>query len=188
MSKDPAPDVLEIEQAKRNAAVAKARAQTTANALKQRLSPKTLAADAKETVLEKTGAVGDAARKRPGAVGAAAGVATLILFRKPVGRLLRLVVSSKAREARRERKEEAQRAKWEKQAAKVARKDEKRKAKEERAAAKELARDPERQQRVAEIKADSDKHAQPSMRAGLPEDVTHNATASGARTTSAKQE
>ncbi|HZG47230.1 MAG TPA: hypothetical protein VEZ41_13355, partial [Allosphingosinicella sp.] len=74
------------------------------------------------------------------------------------------------------------------QAAKVARKDEKRKAKEERAAAKELARDPERQQRVAEIKADSDKHAQPSMRAGLPEDVTHNATASGARTTSAKQE
>ena len=188
MSNGPAPDVVEIEQAKRNAAVAKARAQTTANALKQRLSPKTLAADAKETVRERTGAVGDAARQRPGAVGAAAGVAALILFRKPVGRLLRLAVSSKARQERRDRKDAAQEAKWEKKAAKIARKEEKRTAKEERRAEKELARDPERQQRVAEIRADSDKHAQPSMRAGLPEDVTHNASASGARTSSAKQE
>lgn len=188
MSKGPAPDVVEIEQAKRNAAVAKARVQTTANALKQRLSPKTLAADAAETVRERTGAVGDAARQRPAAVGAAAGVATLILFRKPVGRLLRLAFSSKARAARRDRKEAAQHAKWEKKAAKEARKDDKRRSKEERAAQKEAARDPERQQRMAEIHADADKHAQPSMRAGLPGEVTHDTAATRAGATSAKQE
>jgi hypothetical protein len=188
MSKGPAPDVLEIEQAKRNAAVAKDRVQTTANALKQRLAPKALAADAAETVREKTGAVGDAARKRPAAAGAAAGVAALILFRKPVGRLLRLVVSRKAREQRRERKEAAQEAKWEKRAAKVARKEDKRRAKEARAEEKTLRRDPERQQRAAEISADSDKHAQPSMRAGVPEDETSRAAAGGAGATSAKQE
>jgi hypothetical protein len=89
----PQPDVVEIEQAKRNAAVARARVQTTVGALKQRLNPRNIAADAKEKVRERTGAItgkaSDAARKRPVAAGTAAGIATLIVFRKPVKKLAR---------------------------------------------------------------------------------------------------
>lgn len=81
----------DIEQAKRNAAIARARVQTTVGALKQRLSPRTIAAEARTKVRTTTGAIGgkasEAARQRPVATGAAAGLAALIVFRKPVKRL-----------------------------------------------------------------------------------------------------
>jgi len=105
----PAADVVDIEQAKRNAAVARARVQTTVGALKERVSPGNIVAGAKERVREKTDAIGSAAQRRPVAAGTVAGVAGLILFRKPVKRVLkRLFVrseKSKARKlARQERK------------------------------------------------------------------------------------
>jgi len=103
--RQPAPDVVEIEQAKRNAAVAKARMQTTVGALKQRLNPRTIAADAVENVKEKTNRAGDMARARPGAASAVASVAALILFRKPVGKLAKRLFSRTAREERRNRKD-----------------------------------------------------------------------------------
>lgn len=77
-------DIAGIEQAKRDAAIARARIQTTAGALKQRLSPKSLMAGAVGAVRAKTAAVGVAARKRPVALTLAAGIAALILFGKPV--------------------------------------------------------------------------------------------------------
>ena len=124
MSK-PSPDVAEIEQAKRNAAVAKERVQSTAGALKQRLNPKNLAADAVETVKGKTAAVGDrasdVARQRPGAVSAAAGVATLIIFRKPLKKLARRLFSRTDKAERRERKEAKRAAKRDAKAAKASR-------------------------------------------------------------------
>ncbi len=85
----PAPDVVDIEQAKRNAAVARARVQTTVGALKERVSPGNIVAGAKERVREKTDAIGSAAQRRPVATGAAAGVAALVLFRKPVTRVVK---------------------------------------------------------------------------------------------------
>lgn len=116
MNKSKTPqDVVEIEQAKRNAAVAKARVQTTAGALKERLSPGNLAASAKERVREKTDAIGTAAQRRPVATGAAAGVATLIVFRKPVTRLVKRLFG---RSDRRPEREERKRLKREAKAAK----------------------------------------------------------------------
>lgn len=80
-----------IEQAKRNAANARARIETTVGALKQRLSPSNLASEAKDKVRETTSAIGDrasdAVRKRPIAASAAASVAALILLRKPIGKV-----------------------------------------------------------------------------------------------------
>jgi hypothetical protein len=123
--KGPSPDVVEIEQAKRNAAVARSRVQSTAGALKQRLNPRNLAADAVETVKGKTAAVGDkasdAARKRPGAATAAAAVAALIVFRKPVKKLARRLFSSTDKAERRERKEAKRALKRQAKAAKAAR-------------------------------------------------------------------
>jgi hypothetical protein len=125
MSKGPAPDVLEIEQAKRNAAVAKERVQSTAGALKQRLNPKNLAADAVDTVREKTAAVGDrasdVARRRPAVVTAAAGLATLIIFRKPVKKIGRRLFSRSYKAELRERKEAKRVAKRDAKAARKAR-------------------------------------------------------------------
>jgi hypothetical protein len=98
----------DIEQAKRNAARARARMQTTVGALKQRLNPRTIAADAKERVRETTGAIGERAsgvvKQRPAATSAAAGVATLIVFRKPVGRLVKRLFGHEARQKRASRK------------------------------------------------------------------------------------
>lgn len=142
-NKGPAPDVVEIEQAKRNAAAAKARVQGTAGALKQRLHPRTLAADAAGTVKERTNVIGEQARQRPGAASAIAGVATLILFRKPLGKLAKRLFSRKGKDARRARRDE-RRAR--KEAARLD-KEEKRLVKERRrtdkATAKMAARRPE---------------------------------------------
>jgi len=129
-------DDADIEQAKRNAAAAKARMQTTVGALKQRLNPKTIAADAVENVKEKTGAIGerasDVARRRPVATGAAAGLAALIVFRKPVGKLVRRLFGRKAKEERRGRKD-ARRTDLEvRRAEKAARRDAKLRAREAR--------------------------------------------------------
>lgn len=124
MSKEPA-DVAEIEQAKRNAAMAKTRVQTTAGALKQRLNPRNLAADAVETVKEKTGVIGNhangVAQRRPGALTAAAGVATLIIFRKPLKKIGRRLFSRTARQERRDQKAEKRAARQERRDAKMSR-------------------------------------------------------------------
>lgn len=86
-------DAADIEQAKRNASVARARVQTTVGALKERLNPRNIANDAKERVREKTGAITERAttvvQRRPMAASAAAGVATLVILRKPVKKLAR---------------------------------------------------------------------------------------------------
>jgi hypothetical protein len=125
MSKQPAPDVVEIEQAKRNAEIARDRVQTSVGALKQRLHPRTIASDAAEKVKERTGAIGDQARRRPGAAAAAAGVATLIVFRKPLKKIGRRLFSRKAKDERRARKEAARLDKDEKRIAKERRREEK---------------------------------------------------------------
>lgn len=102
MSRETAAD---IEQAKRNAALARARMQTTLGALKHRASPKVIAADAAQSVKAKAAALGDTARQRPTIAGAAVGAAVLLLFRKPVGRALKRLVSRRARLERREYQE-----------------------------------------------------------------------------------
>jgi hypothetical protein len=122
----PSPSASEIEQAKRNTAVARARVQTSVGALKERLHPKALAADAAETVRAKTSAVGDRARQRPVAAGAVAGVAALILFRKPLGKVLRRLFSRSDRLARRQQKEALQADRERRRAEKEARRAEKR--------------------------------------------------------------
>ncbi len=138
-------DAADIEQAKRNATVAKARMQTTVGALKQRLNPKTIAADAAENVKGRTAAIGDAARKRPAAASAAAGLAALIVFRKPVGKLVRGLFSRKAKAERRERKEAKQVEKdWRR-----AEKDKKREEKELARRARRVMRDPDERERVS---------------------------------------
>lgn len=80
--------IADIEQARRNTAVARARMQSTLGALKYRLSPATIAADTKRKVLDTSGAIGARASKvvnqHPVATTGAAGVAALILFRKPI--------------------------------------------------------------------------------------------------------
>jgi hypothetical protein len=121
----PSPDVIEIEQAKRNATIARSRVQSTAGALKQRLNPRNLAADAVESVKGKTAAVGEqaseAARKRPGVAKAAAAVAALIIFRKPVKKLGRRLFSRTDKAERRARKEAKRALKRDRKAAKAAR-------------------------------------------------------------------
>lgn len=120
-------DAAEIEQAKRNAAIARDRVQTTAGALKQRLNPRNLASDAVETVKEKTGVIGSrangAAQKRPGALTAAAGVAALIVFRKPLKKIGRRLFSSTARQERRDHKAEKRAAKLARREAKLSRRE-----------------------------------------------------------------
>jgi hypothetical protein len=119
----PSPDVIEIEQAKRNATVARSRVQSTAGALKQRLNPRNLAADAVESVKGKTAAVGDkaseAARRRPGAATAAAAIAALIVFRKPVKKLGRRLFGRTDKAERRARKEAKRASKREAKSAKA---------------------------------------------------------------------
>jgi hypothetical protein len=135
----PSPTASDIEQAKRNTAVARARVQTTAGALKQRLNPKALAADAAQTVRSKTGAVGDKASKRPAATAAVAGAAALFLFRKPVGKVLRRMFSRRARLERHEYKYRLQ-----------ADRDRRRAEKEARRAEKEARRAEKEAQRAAD--------------------------------------
>ncbi|HEY0114776.1 MAG TPA: DUF3618 domain-containing protein [Allosphingosinicella sp.] len=117
----------DIEQAKRNAAVARSRVQTTVGALKQRLSPSNIAAEAKTKVKERTdaitGAAGDVAKRRPVATGTAAGLATLIVFRKPVGRLAKRLFGRKDKAERVRLKAERARLKAERKAERRAGKD-----------------------------------------------------------------
>ncbi len=84
-------DLAELEQARRNKALAKARVQSTTGALKERLKPANLVASAVGGVRQKTqaasGKVAGTMRKRPAATTVAAGIAALILFRKPLKKL-----------------------------------------------------------------------------------------------------
>lgn len=141
MSRGMPSSARDIEQAKRNAAVARARVQTSLTAVKERLHPKALAANAAQTVKSKTGAIGETARKRPLAAGAAAGVAALVLFRKPIGKSLRRLFSRRARLERHEYKERLRVDRERRRAEKEARRAEK----EARRAAKQAERDPETQ-------------------------------------------
>lgn len=166
-------DAADIEQAKRNATVAKARVQTTVGALKQRLNPKTIAADAVENVKGKTGAVGEVARKRPAAASAAAGVAALILLRKPLGKIARRLFSRKAKEERQRRKEEKQfELDW--------RRAEKAKRRDDKLRQRELRKE-------AKIRASEEPEEDGLIRAGAPEDLT-SLPAHRVAAVSAKQE
>ena len=136
----PSPTASEIEQAKRNTAVAKARVQTSAGALKERLQPKALVADAKQTVRSGAGKAADAAGKRPAVAGVAAGVAALILFRKPVKKILRRLFSRSDRLVRRQHKEALRLDRDRRRAAKEARRAEKRARREAAARPDEVAR------------------------------------------------
>lgn len=84
-------DLAALEQARRNSARAKARVQSTAGALKERLKPANLAASAVDGVRRKTGVasskVTGTMRKRPAASTVAASLAALLLFRKPLKKL-----------------------------------------------------------------------------------------------------
>lgn len=86
-----AEDLAALEQARRNSALAKARVQSSATALKERLKPANLAASAMGGVRRKSGLVGSKVsgtmRKRPAATTVAAGIAALVLFRRPLKKL-----------------------------------------------------------------------------------------------------
>lgn len=92
MSKQTEP-AADIEQAKREAAAARARVDTTVGALKYKLNPRTIAAGALDNVRGKTDEITDrateAAHQRPAAAGAAVGAVALFLFRKPVVRTVK---------------------------------------------------------------------------------------------------
>jgi hypothetical protein len=89
---------------------AKARLQSTASALKQRLSPSNLAHQARDKVRETTSAVAaratDAVKSRPTTTKAVAGVAALFLFRKTLGRIGRAMWGRDARQRRAVRRTE----------------------------------------------------------------------------------
>lgn len=82
-----------IEQARREADVARARVLTSVGALQQRLAPSTIIAGAKQRVRNTSAAISskasDAVRQRPVTAGAIAGAVALALFRKPLARLFR---------------------------------------------------------------------------------------------------
>lgn len=79
-----------IEEAKRNAELARERMESTVHALQARLHPKVLATDAWEGVRDKGNDLADGAvetvKKRPAAVSAAAGAFVLFLARAPLKR------------------------------------------------------------------------------------------------------
>jgi hypothetical protein len=80
----------DIAQAKRNAAVARARIDSDLGALQQRLNPKALAQETWSGVLEKTDTLTDqavaTARRRPGLAAGAAAATLLLVFRKPIAK------------------------------------------------------------------------------------------------------
>ena len=83
-------NVEQIEQAKRNAVLARGRLDSTLVALQQRLKPGNLAGEAWGEVKEKSADLADGAlsavRKRPAAVSAAVGAIALFLAREPLKR------------------------------------------------------------------------------------------------------
>lgn len=106
------PEAGSIEDAKRQATVARARIDESLGALQGRLSPRIVAQDAWHTVRETSDRVTDqaidGARKQPGLAGAAGAAIVLIAFRKPVfrlvGKLFKRRPEDGPRESRRERK------------------------------------------------------------------------------------
>jgi hypothetical protein len=80
----------DIAQAKRNAAVARARIDSDLGALQQRLNPKALAQETWSGVLEKTDTLTDqavaTARRRPGPATGAAAATLLLVFRRPIAK------------------------------------------------------------------------------------------------------
>lgn len=103
-------DAADLARMKREALVARSRMNSTLGAVKQRLAPSTLAEQAREKMRLTTSAVTQkasaAVRSRPNTVAAVAAAAGLILFRKPVGRLLKALVGRDARQRRRTRRME----------------------------------------------------------------------------------
>lgn len=79
-----------VEQAKRNAVMARRRLDSTLGALQLRLKPANLAGEAWDGVKEKGAEVADGAltavKKRPAAVAAAIGALSLFLAREPIKR------------------------------------------------------------------------------------------------------
>lgn len=79
-----------VEQAKRNAVMARRRLDATLGALQLRLRPANLAGEAWDGVKEKSAEAADGAlaavRKRPAAVAAAVGALSLFLAREPIKR------------------------------------------------------------------------------------------------------
>lgn len=86
-------DLDALEEARANAALAKARMHDSVGALKNRLKPANLAASAMGSVRRKTDAAGlkmvGTMRKRPAATTVVAGLAAFVLLRKPLARLAR---------------------------------------------------------------------------------------------------
>ena len=81
-----------VEQAKRDAVVARARLDSTLVAVQQRLRPGSLAGEAWDGVKDKSADLADGAlsavRKRPAAVSVAVGAVALFLAREPIKRVV----------------------------------------------------------------------------------------------------
>lgn len=86
-----------VEQAKRNAVVARQRLDTTLAAVQQRLRPGSLAGEAWDGVKDKSADLADGAlsavRKRPAAVSVALGAFALFLAREPLKRAVSRIVA-----------------------------------------------------------------------------------------------
>ena len=83
----------QVEQAKRNAVMARARLDSTLIAVQQRLRPGNLAGEAWDGVKDKSADLADGAlsavRKRPAAVSVAVGAVALFLAREPLKRTVK---------------------------------------------------------------------------------------------------
>ena len=84
--------ITELEQAKRNAMLARARLDTSVGALQLRLRPGNLATEAWDGVKDKSESLAegalDAVKKRPAAVSMAIGAIALFLAREPLKRVV----------------------------------------------------------------------------------------------------
>ena len=82
----------QVEQAKRNAVMARARLDSTLVAVQQRMRPGSLAGEAWDGVKDKSADLADGAltavRKRPAAVSVAVGAVALFLAREPIKRVV----------------------------------------------------------------------------------------------------
>ena len=87
----------QVEQAKRNAVMARARLDSTLVAVQQRLRPGNLAGEAGGGVKDKSADLADGAltavRKRPAAVSVAVGAVALFLAREPLKRTVKRLFS-----------------------------------------------------------------------------------------------
>lgn len=87
----------QVEQAKRNAVMARARLDSTLVAVQQRLRPGNLAGEAWDGVKDRSADLADGAltavRKRPAAVSVAVGAVALFLAREPLKRTVKRLFS-----------------------------------------------------------------------------------------------